>query len=81
MKIQTNDGKIYIALQDKFHRFTIKFALFTGAYFSWCLFWFIANVVDIVAGHASLTNVFSGSVHVLCLFLCATWIEELLNDI
>lgn len=80
MKIQTNDGETYIARLEKFHRFTIKFAVFTGAYFLWCLFWFIANVIDIVAGHANLSNVFGGSVHVLCLFLSATWIEELLNE-
>lgn len=57
----------------------LKLAMFLAVYWIWCFSFFIAAVIRIVDG-AGLEAVGSGVINLMCLFLCAIWIEDLFNE-
>jgi hypothetical protein len=57
----------------------LKRAMFLTAYWVWCFVFFIYNIYMILDGYR-IIGVLNGVVMVLCLFIAAMWIEELLND-
>lgn len=81
MKIQTKDGETYIVKREKFYKHTIWFSIFCGIYATWCFYQLISNISEIAFNTGGFVNVFGGSIHVVLLFLCATWIDEVLNDV
>ena len=57
----------------------LKLAMFLSVYWIWCFSFFIVAVIRIVNG-SGFDAVLSGVVNLMCLFLCATWIEDLFNE-
>ena len=79
MKIDGNYDT-YIIYSEKVFKNTVRFSLFAGAYWIWCLFWFGIALYNIVINHNYAEWLISGVIHVLCLFLATLWIEDLIND-
>lgn len=57
----------------------LKLAMFLSIYWIWCFSSFIVAVIRIVNG-AGIEAVVNGIIQLLCLFLCAIWIEDLFNE-
>lgn len=81
MKLTTNDGEIYIAQREKFYKSTVRLSIFCGVYATWCFYQMASNIYEIAFNNGGFSNVLGGVIHILCLFIVATRIEELLNDI
>ena len=79
MKIINLDGIDITIGSKKQYLMKLRLAMFLAVYWLWCFSFFIAAVVGIVNG-AGVAAVISGIINLLCLFLCATWIEDLFNE-
>lgn len=79
MKIINLDGIDITIGSKKQYLMKLRLAMFLVVYWLWCFSFFIIAVVGIVNG-AVIGAVISGVINLLCLFLCATWIEDLFNE-
>lgn len=79
MKTINLDGIDITIGSKKHYLMKLRQAMFLSLYWVWCFSFFIVAVVGIVGG-ARIGAVISGVINLLCLFLCATWIEDLFNE-
>lgn len=57
----------------------LKFAMFLSVYWLFNLLFLLVAMFKITSG-AGVVAVINGVIHLVCLFLSAMWIEELLNE-
>lgn len=74
------DKTDYILYTESIYKSKVRFTLFVGVYWVWCLVWFGVALFDIVILHNYVHGLVTGIIQVLCLFLATLWIEDLIND-
>ena len=79
MKTINLDGIDITIGSKKHYLMKLRLAMFLSLYWVWCFSFFIISVVGIV-NDAGVAAMISGIINLLCLFLCATWIEDLFNE-
>lgn len=73
------DKTDYILYPESIYKSKVRFTLFVGVHWVWCLFWFLVAVIDIIAKKYGF-GLLCGVVNLLCLFVATLWIEDLIND-
>ncbi|QZI85362.1 hypothetical protein [Acinetobacter phage BUCT629] len=74
------DRTDYILYPESIYKIEVRLALFAGVYWVWCLVWFGIALYNIVVNYNYIEGLISGVIHILCLFMSASWIEDLIND-
>ncbi|MED6004917.1 MULTISPECIES: hypothetical protein [Enterobacteriaceae] len=62
------DKTDYILYPESIYKSKVRFTLFAGVYWVWCLFWLGVALYNIVVNHNYVDGLISGVIHILCLF-------------
>lgn len=74
------DKTDYILYPESIYKSKVRFTLFVGVYWIWCLLWFGVAIFKIAILHNYSSGLWTGVINLMCLFLATLWIEDLIND-
>lgn len=74
------DKTDYILYPESIYKSKVRFTLFAGVYWVWCLVWFLIAIFKIVVLHNYSGGLWTGVVNLMCLFVATLLIEDLIND-